>query len=125
MIFSDSPAEYTSAVSTNVPPASTKRSSWACATCSSDSRPKVMVPRQSAETAQPLRPRVRYSMTANLCPRKVAGDPGGGSRPAPITGTPSPLPDVRRANHIDEQCCYQFLQYGRSVPAEHRLGVEL
>src|SRR6185437_14752621 len=62
MISSDRPAAYTSAVSTRLPPASMKRSSWACEPASSVSAPNVIVPRHRADTAQPLLPSVRYSM---------------------------------------------------------------
>ncbi len=59
MISSETPDEYTSAVSTRLPPASTNASSWACETSSSDSEPNVIVPRVSVETEHPLRPRGR------------------------------------------------------------------
>jgi hypothetical protein len=59
MISSDLPSPYTSAVSTIVPPASTKRSSCWCAPTSSVSTPKVIVPRHKLDTAQPLPHRVR------------------------------------------------------------------
>src|SRR5580704_2297015 len=62
MISSDRPSPYTSAVSTRLPPASMKRSSCWCAPCSSVSTPNVIVPRHRLDTAQPLRPRVRYSI---------------------------------------------------------------
>ena len=55
MISSDLPSPYVSAVSANVPPASTKRSSCSCAPCSSVPTPKVMVPRQRVDTARPGR----------------------------------------------------------------------
>ena len=48
----------------SVPPASTKRSSWACEPASSVSAPKVIVPSASVDTAQPLRPSVRYSIVS-------------------------------------------------------------
>ena len=51
-----------SAVSTNVPPASTKRSTIARDAASSASRPNVIVPRHSRETTSPDRPSVTYSM---------------------------------------------------------------
>ena len=59
MISSETPRLYTFAVSTNVPPAATNVSSCSCEPASSVSEPKVMVPRQRVETAQPLDPRVR------------------------------------------------------------------
>ncbi len=59
MIDSDSVLLYTSAVSTNVPPTSRKRSSWAWLPASSVSEPNVIVPRASTDTEQPLAPNVR------------------------------------------------------------------
>ena len=47
---SESPSAYPAAVSTSVPPASTNDSSCSRASCSSVSRPQVIVPRPSRET---------------------------------------------------------------------------
>ena len=63
MISSERPSAYTSALSTSVPPAATKLSSWLNAPASSVSLPNVSVPRASADTAHPLLPSSRYSMT--------------------------------------------------------------
>ena len=59
---SASPSPYTSAVSIRVPPASRKNLSWAAASSGSVSRPQVMVPSASRETASPLRPSGRCCM---------------------------------------------------------------
>ena len=75
MISSDLPWLYTSAVLMNVPPAAAKRSSCSCAPGSSVSVPNVIVPRQKLDTAQPLRPRVRYSIQPTLCGDARAGRP--------------------------------------------------
>ena len=50
-------------VSTREPPASRNPSSWSWASCSSVSRPHVIVPRPSRDTCKPLRPTCRCSMT--------------------------------------------------------------
>src|SRR5450756_2111490 len=63
MTSSDTPAWYTSAVSTKLPPASTNASSCACAPASSVSLPNVIVPRQRRETLTPVPPISRYSMS--------------------------------------------------------------
>src|SRR4051794_20575253 len=71
-------------------------SSCSCASASSVSAPKVMVPRQRAETAHPLRPSVRYSMTAlpsggirSLPPGShTTGDAARGARQDPARGPP-------------------------------------
>src|SRR5689334_8149238 len=63
-ISSDSPSEYTSAVSMKLMPAS--MASWMMATESSWSgfpqAPNIMAPRQSGLTLRPVRPSVRYFM---------------------------------------------------------------
>ena len=56
------PSPYTSAVSIRVPPASHERLQLVRASCSSVSRPQVMVPRPSRDTCSPLRPDCRCSM---------------------------------------------------------------
>jgi len=62
MISSDSPREYTSAVSMKFPPRSTNRSSWAWETSSLLSLPKVIVPRHCVDTTVPVLPKMRYSI---------------------------------------------------------------
>ncbi len=57
MMRSDSLPEYTSAVSTSVPPAATNVSRIWCEVGSSASLPNVMVPRVSVDTDVPLLPR--------------------------------------------------------------------
>jgi len=63
-ISSDSPAEWTSAVSTKFTPPSS--AAWMMRTLSSWSglphAPNIIVPRQRWLTLIPVRPRVRYSM---------------------------------------------------------------
>src|SRR3954452_8266747 len=49
-----------------VPPASTNALSWLEASCSSVSRPHVMVPSASRETNSPVAPSRRCSMAATL-----------------------------------------------------------
>ena len=66
MMRSDSLPEYTSAVSTRVPPAATNVSSISCEVASSASLPKVMVPRVREDTDVPLFPRSLYSMRRTL-----------------------------------------------------------
>src|SRR5204862_6831417 len=61
-----------SAVSTNVPPTSRKRSTIASDASSSASRPNVIVPRQSRETTTPDLPRVTYSMGASSVRQRAA-----------------------------------------------------
>jgi hypothetical protein len=63
MISSARPSAYTSALSTKVPPASVNRSSWLNDVAWSVSLPKVSVPSASADTAQPLLPSKRYSIS--------------------------------------------------------------
>ena len=66
-ISSDSPPEYTSAVSTKLIPASSARwmirieSSWSVL----PQAPNIIVPRQSLETWTPVRPSVRWSMACS------------------------------------------------------------
>jgi hypothetical protein len=50
----------------SVPPASKNPSSCACEPSSSVSVPNVIVPSASVDTAQPLHPRVRYSIVVVL-----------------------------------------------------------
>src|SRR3990170_6320024 len=59
---SDSPSPYPAAVSTRVPPASRNAEIWSAASCSSVSRPHVMVPSPRRLTFSPDRPRLRSSM---------------------------------------------------------------
>ncbi len=65
-ISSDSPAEYTSAVSTKLIPASSARcmiridSSWSVL----PQAPNIIAPRQSGLTSTPVRPSRRYSIPA-------------------------------------------------------------
>lgn len=63
-MVSDSPAEYTSAVSTKLMPES--RAWWMIRMLSSWSvlprAPNIMVPRQSGLTFTPVRPKLRYSV---------------------------------------------------------------
>src|SRR4051812_19769598 len=67
-ISSDSPAEYTSALSTKLIPASSARwmmrieSSWS----GLPQAPNIIVPRQSGETWTPVRPSGRYSIVLRL-----------------------------------------------------------
>src|SRR5215208_6416725 len=88
-ISSDSPREYTSAVSTKLTPASSARwmmridSSWSLLPQS----PNIMAPRQSGLTYMPVRPRVRCSIGQTLLPGRrgaaSAGDGGDrGGKPA-------------------------------------------
>src|SRR3954462_6679264 len=65
-----------SAVSTSVPPASTKAVSCIAASSSSVSRPHVMVPSASRETTRPLRPSARCS---------TSGQPTGAEGRGPVT----------------------------------------
>src|SRR5579884_3497776 len=57
---SDWPRLYESEVSTKLPPCSKKASSTASDCAWSVIRPNVFVPRQNAETFNPVRPRLRY-----------------------------------------------------------------
>src|ERR1700728_1878128 len=66
MISSARPSAYTSALSTRIPPASVNRSSWLNDVAWSVSLPKVSVPSASADTAQPLLPSRRYSISPPL-----------------------------------------------------------
>src|SRR3954467_13158674 len=74
-ISSDSPAEYTSALSTKLIPASSARwmmrieSSWS----GLPQAPNIIVPRQSFETWTPVRPRGRYSIASGLRDRHAEG----------------------------------------------------
>ena len=52
------------AVSRRVPPASQNATSWSRASCSSVSRPQVMVPRPSRDTVRPVSPTRRAFMAA-------------------------------------------------------------
>src|SRR3954452_2006652 len=117
-----------------VPPASAKRSSWAWATFSSDSLPKVIVPRQYVETAHPLRPSVRYSMgptyESQPGPADIGRRPEGPVAQAEALGALGPpaslsLPVRGRANHIRQQRRQKFGERRHTVAAEYRLGVEL
>jgi hypothetical protein len=78
-ISSDSPAEYTSAVSMKFTPAS--RAAWMMRMLSSWSRlphaPNIMAPRQCRLTWIPVRPRVVRSMAA-FCSGRPAGAPRAG-----------------------------------------------
>src|SRR5215204_2609032 len=62
VISSETPFEYTSAVSIKLPPASRKRPTISLEVSSSASCPKVMHPRHSSETINPVLPRRPYSM---------------------------------------------------------------
>src|SRR3954468_6909764 len=76
-ISSDAPWEYTLAVSTRVTPASSARSIWRPAACTSSSPtmanfpapPKPIVPRPNTETRSPERPSCRCSMKVKLAGR--------------------------------------------------------
>jgi hypothetical protein len=61
-MVSVTPLTYMSAVSMNVTPASSARSMISIERASSTCRPKVIVPRQKAETFRPVRPSFRYSI---------------------------------------------------------------
>ena len=65
---SEAPSPYPAAVSSSVPPASAKEISWSRASCSSVSRPHVMVPRPSRETVRPVAPTARCFMRTNVVP---------------------------------------------------------
>src|SRR5262249_44620874 len=79
-ISSDSPAEYTSAVSTKLMPASKAacmiftQSSWS----GLPHAPNIIAPRQSGLTWTPVRPSVRISMRGTL---RAAPTPGAVGRP--------------------------------------------
>src|SRR5215212_5812514 len=62
VISSETPVEDTSAVSMKLPPASRKRPTISLEVSSSASCPKVMHPRHSSETINPVLPRRPYSM---------------------------------------------------------------
>ena len=62
VISSETPVEYTSAVSTKFPPASRKRATIRAEVGSSQPQvefPNVIVPRQRLETLRPVRPSLR------------------------------------------------------------------
>src|SRR5918996_3155779 len=67
---SDTPLEYTLAVSRKFPPAPTKRSTIFLVSSAPTSRPKVMHPRQSSETSTPVSPSRAYSIRPLLVPRR-------------------------------------------------------
>src|SRR3954468_10817221 len=84
-----------SAVSTSVPPASTKAVSCIAASSSSVSRPHVMVPSASRDTTRPLRPSARCSTRGQLTGalrRRRGRDTGWGRVPLPTGLLPDRLP---------------------------------
>src|SRR5215468_3889911 len=106
-ISSDRPAEYTSAVSIRLTPASRHMSTWRRASSTSVDPtfangpvpPNVIVPIVSTEILRPELPSARYSTAASLAvgrpgvPRPVRpGGPGGGVRAGRVRGeTDQPL----------------------------------
>src|SRR5690606_26813846 len=70
-IRSPSPSQYTSAVSTNVPPASTKATSRLAASSASAASPQLIVPRPIRDTRRPDPPSRRCRMLAAY----ASGDP--------------------------------------------------
>src|SRR5215470_13367609 len=69
VISSDTPVEYTSAVSMKFPPASRKRATIRAEVGSSQPQalfPKVIVPRQRFETLRPVRPSLRSFIASSL-----------------------------------------------------------
>ena len=62
MSSSEAPSPYPAAVSTSVPPASAKAISESRASCSSVSRPHVIVPSPSRDTLRPVAPTDRTCM---------------------------------------------------------------
>src|ERR1700733_8840812 len=74
MTSSDTPLTYTLAVSTRLPPASTKESRMAKASASGVSEPKYIVPRAIFPTAIPVLPSLRCNMANYLsCESQGAG----------------------------------------------------
>src|SRR3954469_24644673 len=97
-ISSDSPAEYTSALSTKLIPASSARwtmrieSSWSVL----PQAPNIIVPRQSFETWTPVRPSGRYSIGA---PSSQVGHLDRRTRPRPMGDPVSPREGGQDADH--------------------------